>query len=57
MAQKPVLRGEVGCVCIAHVAEPRRCGEWGGGRAGFFEHRNEGPGNTRVPPRLPLGDT
>ena len=39
-----------------HAAEPRRRGEWGGGCAGLFEHRDEGPGSTRVPPRLPLGD-
>ena len=39
------------------AAEPRRCGKWGKGRAGLVEHRNERPGNTRVPPRLPLSDT
>ena len=40
-----------------HAAEHRRRGEWGGGRAGLFKHRDERPGNTRLPQRLPLGDT
>jgi len=39
------------------ASEPRRRGEWGGGRVELFEHRNERPGYTRVPQRLPLGDT
>ena len=37
MAQKPVLRGEVGCACVAHEVSVER-----GGMDFFFNHPEGG---------------